>query len=163
MIKNYPELESCFIQYSNVYSLKERDNCPTSKEIMEMYDECCKRYDHNEVFSTDVNEEEVISFFEIMHYMLPDNCCSPIENDDKFVDCFFNYTGLMGYYGLTGLIHAMFDDKSYQTMIEWIIKKALHLGVIQQDEKDEYMNLEGIELIVSMVKENAIKQYGPLL
>lgn len=55
MIKNYPELESCFIQYSNVYSLKERDNCPTSKEIMEMYDECCKRYDHNAVFSTDVN------------------------------------------------------------------------------------------------------------
>lgn len=37
LLERYPNMADCFIQYSNVYALKERVNCPNNKEIMGIY------------------------------------------------------------------------------------------------------------------------------
>lgn len=159
-LKRYPNMADCFIQYSNVYALKERVNCPNNKEIMEIYDACCKSYDHNAAFLDCIDEKVVVEFIDILHYLLPDNCFSPIEIDSDYVDRLFSYTGLMGYRGLTGLLFAIFDDEIYQPLLEIIVKKAIKLGYISQEEKNDYMSIEGINLIVLMVKEDAVDEFG---
>ena len=159
-LKRYPNMADCFIQYSNVYALKERVNCPNNKEIMGIYDACCKSYDHNAAFLDCIDEKVVVEFIDILHYLLPDNCFSPIEIDSDYVDRLFSYTGLMGYRGLTGLLFAIFDDEIYQPLLEIIVKKAIKLGYISQEEKNDYMSIEGINLIVLMVKEDAVDEFG---
>ena len=162
LICRYPNMSDCFIQYSNVYALKERVNCPDNKEIIEIYNEICKRYDHNAVFSDCIDEKVVVEFFDILHYLLPDNCFSPVEIDSDYVNRFFNYAELMGYFGLTGLLFAIFDDKIYQPMLEIIVKKAIKLGYISQEEKNDYMSIDGINLIVLMAKEDAVNKFGSI-
>lgn len=95
-----------------------------------------------------------------MHYLLPDNCFSTIENDSDYVDRLFSYTGLMGYRGLTGLLFAIFDDEIYEPLLEIIVNKAIRLGYISQEEKNDYMSIDGINLIVLMVKEDAVDKFG---
>ena len=45
-------------------------------------------------------------------------------------------------------------------MIEIIVKKDIKLGYIYQEEKNDYMSIEGINLIVLMVKEDAVDEFG---
>ena len=103
-----------------------------------------------------------MEFFDILHYLLPDNCFSPVEIDSDYVNRFFNYAELMGYFGLTGLLFAIFDDKIYQPMLEIIVKKAIKLGYISQEEKNDYMSIDGINLIVLMAKEDAVNKFGSI-
>lgn len=148
IIKVYPEMESCFIQYDSRWALKERINCEFS-EVSKVVYENVQSKKENETGFYDSEERVVISFVEMMSKMLPLKCNVAIDVEEIHARNCFNLDKIMCYvYMFYLLLLNESDDILIQKIIDFIVDRAIQYGIILQDEKSDYLNIEGVCLIV---------------
>lgn len=154
IISKHKELKQCFIKYTNGFALKEKINCNNiKKEYFEYYDALCKNKEHEMVFDAKYKEYDLIDLMEILSYILPSSFYSPVDIDDLYTSMCFDYANLMSIKGIMGLYFGFHYDKNItKTIFDNITKYAVRVGIISFEEKEQYMNYDGVCMIVDLAK-----------
>ena len=146
--KSLPETSKFFIQYGNRYALKELINLTMTDKEKKLYNDICKKKDHNKAFSENVNETSVLNFIDIVSAMLPQKCYVNIDYEQKHAEYCFNLDKIMFESTYLGL--AIIEDNEYEfdERLSNIVIKAIRYGLIKEDEAKDYLSIEGVCLII---------------
>lgn len=159
-ISRYHLLKSCFVEYGNGrWALKEKRNCKLTKEMKEMFKIVEKENAHKKVFSENFSEDCVVRFIDFFANMLPLKCCIPIDKDGEHARKCFNYDILIRNTTLLYLVYigSYIDGMSevIESLMNDILTKAVHYGLISNEEQVDYDSLFGIYYILCLAKANA--------
>lgn len=155
VIKIYPEMEACFIQYDTRWALKERRNCEFSEVSKIVYESVRSEKEHEADFY-DSEERLIISFVQMISRMLPIKCNVVIDIEETHAQACFNLDKIMSWvYILYLSLLSELDDGYIQKILNITIDRAIDYGIINKDEKSQFLSIEGVCLIVEGVMEKA--------
>lgn len=148
IIKSCPEAKKIFIQYGNRYALKELINLTMLDEEKELYNDICRKKDHNKSFSKNLNETIILNFIDIVSDMLPSKCYVGIDLEQKHAGYCFNLNKIMFECAYLELAIIEQNVNEYNERISNIVGMAIRYDLIRISEAKDYLSIEGVCFII---------------
>lgn len=154
IIGEHPELIKYFIEYTDVFALKELKNCNIKdKKLFELYYDLCMAKQHEMINDEAYKEIDLISLMEVLGYIMPIQFYSKIDINDEYTNLCFIFANIMSIKGMFGLYLFLKDPTLEKQIINNIVNYAVDKNIISNDEKNSYKTFEGVSLIAELAKE----------
>lgn len=154
IIREHPELSKFFIEYTDIFALKELKNCNIKdKKLFELYYDLCMAKQHEMINDEAYKEIDLISLMEVLSYILPIQFYSKIDNNDEYTNLCFIFANIMSIKGLFGLYLSLKDPTLEEHFINNIVDYAVDKNIINNTEKYSYKTFEGVSFIAELAQE----------
>lgn len=153
VINEHPELKESFISYNGQWTLKERNNCNLTCDLMTVYDDVRKSNAHDTIFSSAYSENEIIKFINVVAHMLPKDCLRAIDTNGHYAKNCFDYDIIMRNTTILYLAYLEHDYESVEKLFKDISNKAFRYGLISEEEKGKEISFDTVLEIVRRARE----------
>lgn len=88
--------------------------------------------------------------------MLPSYCYVPIDKEGSHATHCFRYSKLMSEMYAITCLYFYGETEHLNKLIDRIVETAVGRGYLEQSEREIYKSLEGIGLLIEIIKEKSI-------
>lgn len=163
ILSNNPKAKKFFIQYNNVYALKERCNCEfEGTEDQKLFEKIENDYSHFKITSKEYDETDIIKFVELLGYFFP-RAPKTIDIEYEYAMTCFNYNKLEEQ--LNQLIYMQLHSESpkmncaIQKKIDIIIEYLENYKNLDlKGDLQEFCSMEGIYMLLDYLEETIQKK-----
>lgn len=148
ILRYYPTMDKCFINYEDRWFLKERSKCLLSSEEQRLFEKIEMLNAHPTVFMETHSEESVLSFLSVLNSFLMPIVPSNVDKSGNHAKYVFNLDKLMllsKLYWLSKLQNASDTVKNIETQI---VTKGINYGIIKPSDKELFSSEEGILYVI---------------
>ena len=130
IIREHPELSKFFIEYTDIFALKELKNCNIKdKKLFELYYDLCMAKQHEMINDEAYKEIDLISLMEVLSYILPIQFYSKIDNNDEYTNLCFIFANIMSIKGYLDFIFLL-KIQHWKTILLTILSIMLLIRIL---------------------------------